>query len=37
LVSINRLKQQRAAATRNDKLAATFHATITIAAIFLWL
>lgn len=34
---INRLKQYRAIATRYDKLAAPFHATITIAAILLWL
>lgn len=34
---INRLKQSRAVATRYDKLASVYHATITIAAIILWL
>ena len=34
---INRLKQFRAVATRCDKLAVRFHATITLAAIVLWL
>lgn len=34
---INRLKQYRAIATRYDKLAATYHATVSIAAILLWL
>jgi transposase len=34
---INRFKQFRAIATRYDKLAVRFHATITIAAIVLWL
>ena len=34
---INRLKHYRAIATRYDKLAAAYHATITIAAILLWL
>ncbi len=34
---INRLKQYRAVATRYDKLATVYHATITIAAILLWL
>ncbi len=34
---INRLKQFRAIATRYDKLAAVFHATITLACILLWL
>jgi len=32
-----RLKQHRAVATRYDKLAARYHATLTIAAISLWL
>ncbi len=34
---INRLKQFRAVATRYDKLAVCFHATVTLAAIRLWL
>lgn len=34
---INRLKQFRAVATRYDKLAVRFHATVTLAAIRLWL
>ncbi len=34
---INRLKQYRAIATRYDKLAASYHAMLTIAAILLWL
>ena len=34
---INRLKGFRAIATRYDKLAAHFHASVTIAAICLWL
>ena len=34
---INRLKQFRAVATRYDKLAVSFHATVTLAAIRLWL
>lgn len=34
---INRLKGFRAVATRYDKLAAHFHASVTIAAICLWL
>ena len=34
---INRLKQNRAIATRYDKLAASYHASLTIAAILLWL
>jgi transposase len=35
--TINRLKHFRAIATRYDKLAATYSATISIAAILLWL
>jgi transposase len=35
--AINRLKQQRAVATRYEKLEETFHALITLAAIRLWL
>ena len=35
--TINRLKQFRAIATRYEKLAETFHALITLAAIRLWL
>jgi transposase len=34
---INRLKQHRALATRDDKLEVTYHALLTIAAILLWL
>lgn len=34
---INRLKQFRAVATRYDKLTVRFHATVTLAAIRLWL
>jgi transposase len=34
---INRLKQFRRVATRYEKLAATFTAFVTIAAILLWL
>jgi len=34
---INRRKQFRAVATRDDKLAVRFHATVTLAAIVLWL
>jgi transposase len=34
---INRLKQFRAVATRYDKLAVRFHATVNLAAIRLWL
>jgi transposase len=33
---INRLKQNRAIATRYDKLAARYHAMLTLAAILLW-
>lgn len=35
--TINRLKQYRAIATRDDKLAETYHALLTLAAIQLWL
>ena len=35
--TINRLKQCRAVATRYDKLAAHYHALLTIACIRLWL
>ena len=35
--TINRLKQHRAIATRYEKLATTYSATITIACILLWL
>ncbi len=35
--AINRLKQFRAVATRYDKLAAHYHALLTIACIRLWL
>jgi transposase len=35
--TINRLKQNRAIATRYEKLEATFHAQLTLAAIRLWL
>lgn len=35
--TINRLKQFRAVATRYDKLAAHYHALLTIACIRLWL
>ena len=34
---INRLKQFRAIATRYDKLQASYHAMLTLAAIRLWL
>ena len=34
---IHRLKQHRAIATRDDKLATVYHAGLTIAAILLWL
>jgi transposase len=34
---INRRKQFRAVATRDDTLAVRFHATVTLAAIVLWL
>lgn len=35
--SINRLKQNRAVATRYDKRAYVFHGTVTLAALRLWL
>ncbi len=35
--TINRLKQYRAIATRSEKLAETYHALLTLAAIQLWL
>lgn len=35
--TINRLKGFRAVATRYDKLAVSFHATVTLACIRLWL
>jgi len=35
--AIRRLKHHRAIATRYDKLAVTFHATLTLAVILLWL
>lgn len=35
--AINRLKQSRAIATRYEKLAETYHALITLAAIQFWL
>ncbi len=35
--TINRLKQNRAIATRYEKLEETYHAFITLAAILLWL
>lgn len=34
---INRLKQNRAIATRYDKLAVSYHALLTFACILLWL
>jgi transposase len=34
---MNRRKQYRAVATRYDKLAARYQATITIAGVFIWL
>ena len=34
---MNRRKQYRAVATRYDKLAARYQATITVADIFIWL
>jgi transposase len=34
---MNRRKQDRAVATRFDKLAARYQATITVADIFIWL
>jgi len=35
--TINRLKQHRAIATRDEKLEESFHALLTLAAILLWL
>jgi len=35
--TINRLKHHRAIATRYEKLAETYHALVTIAAILLWI
>jgi len=35
--TINRLKQHRAIATRDEKLEDSFHALLTVAAILLWL
>jgi transposase len=34
---INRLKQNRAIATRYDKLAVTYHAMLAFACILIWL
>ncbi len=34
---INRLKQNRAIATRYDKLAVSYHAMLTFACILIWL
>lgn len=34
---ISRLKQNRAIATRNEKLAVSYHALLTFACILLWL
>ena len=35
--TISRLKRFRAVATRHDKLEESFHATLTLACILLWL